>query len=180
VGRLRVLDLTFLDNHFLAGALVLVMVVVKKARSVDGVGDTLSDSRNSATERVIVTVVVVIAHITFGPGRVDGGARSSLLDTNLFGCGWELCVRTSEAGSLLGVSLAGSAESVLGGSSDGVEFAVVGLVLNVDLSVDVPSVRLLVAIKRREISERFLDTSKQKRKGIKCYWVNTNKSHSGP
>jgi hypothetical protein len=164
VGRPRILDLTFLDNHFLAGVLVLVMVVVKKARSVDRVGDTLSNSRNSATERVIVTVVVVIAHITFVSGRVDGGARSGLLDTNLFGSGWELCVRTSEAGGLLGMSLSGSAESVFGGSSDGVEFAVVGLVSNVDLSVDVPSVRLLVDMKRRVISKRFLDTSIRTRK----------------
>jgi hypothetical protein len=159
VGRPRVLDLTFLDNHFLTGVLVLVMVVMKKAGSVDRVGDTLGNSRNSATERMIVTVVVVIAHITSVSGRVDGGARSSLLDTNLFGSGWELGVWTSEAGSLVGVSWSGSAETAFGGSSDGVEFAVVGLVSNVDLSVDVPSVRLLVAMKEKGISKGFLDTS---------------------
>lgn len=83
VARSGDLDVSFLDNDFLdVGFWVLVVVVVTdQGRSVDWVGNSLCNTLNTATERMILSLVVVISHVPLG--RVNGGP-SSLLYSNLF------------------------------------------------------------------------------------------------
>lgn len=104
----------FLDNDVLAAVVelgsdvgVLVRVVVVAVR-VDGMGYTFSDLvgslGNTVTKRVVVTVVVVISHITLELLGGVGSGTSSLFYSNL---GWVAAVDTVNL-TLVGVGVLGS------------------------------------------------------------------------
>lgn len=82
--------------------------------TVDWVGDALGNTLDSATERVVLSLVVVVAHITLVLGRVDGRSRGGTLYSNLL---WlrsgELSCVATEAGAGVFVVVTG------GGTSDG-------------------------------------------------------------
>lgn len=182
----RWFGVSFLDDYLLT--VVVVMVVV--AASVDGMQDTVSSFVETVTERMIVTVLVVVAHITLELlGGIDGGAGvylnslgwlSVTLLGEVLGGLTVACLRVfwgglrGEAGfgSVLGLLAVAWLSAltvvsfgfvdlgwgVLGGwAVNGTELAVVctlldgrigslvGPVLDVDLSLSVPSVRFVVA-----------------------------------
>lgn len=200
MARSRDLDLAVFDNDFFdVGFGVLVVVVVTdQGWSVNWVGNSLCNTLNTATERMILSLVVVISHVPLG--RVNGRPSSFLYSGLFLRVSW--CVDSGTRGTFGVVSfrclgrevLCGTTEAraffevVLGGlclllltvavlcydnrgstltelafsgvecgfecrswSSDGTAFTVVraffggeGLVLDVDLSVDVSGVRFLV------------------------------------
>jgi hypothetical protein len=111
---------SFLDADLLAfNVLVMaltVVVMVDQARTVDGVSNAFGGALETSSERVIVTVLVVVAHITFVPWGVYGRTRSSLGDANFGFSGRELGGRTSELGRFLAVGLLGNVETILGGA----------------------------------------------------------------
>jgi hypothetical protein len=100
--------------------MTVVMVVMSEKRwTVDGVGDTFGYTLNTTTEAVVVTVVVVISHITLEFGGIYGGTGSPLSDTDSSISGWAVNSCTSEAGFFLAKVLSRDAESVLGSTNDG-------------------------------------------------------------
>ena len=203
-------DFAFLDDDLFAVDYFFFVAVVTAA--VDGMDDAVSSSLKTAAEGVVLSVVVVISHISSpswrvdrlssslfhsdlfawvarriysgpsfldadlgtglkGTGRVDGGARG-LFVLDLCGAGREVLSRTTESrvrvslfepavvlsyewpGGLT-VAAFGFVENrlLIPGSrtSNDASLAVVGaflgvgLVLDVDLGVDVPLIRLTVA-----------------------------------
>jgi hypothetical protein len=68
---------------------VVVVVVADERWAVDGVSDAFGNTLDTAAEGVILSLVVVIAHITLVFWGVDSGSRSSL-DSNFFSgmAGW--------------------------------------------------------------------------------------------
>jgi hypothetical protein len=191
----------FLDDDFFTigvrGAYVGVRVRVVVAVTVDGVEDLISDLVETVAKRVVVTVFVVISHITLvllggvngSPGRflyancfsgvagVDGVNLASLRRVGLVdGREALLCVAGGllEAwlGAEVGVTLLSCVTcddgtgtftelalgnvnlrgGVLGGRpGDGVEFSVVGGVLDVDVAAYVAVVGLLITVTGLEL-----------------------------
>jgi hypothetical protein len=169
-------DLLVLDDDFFAGGrrrvVLVVVVVVAERRAVDGVSDAFSYSLDTTTERMVVTVVVVIAHITLVLWGVDSRSRSGALYSNLF---WlragELSCVATEARAGVFVVITGGGTSDRDGvlaelTFSGVEgllkgwslttndttftivdaFLGVGVVLYVELSVGVAGERFRVAV----------------------------------
>lgn len=83
LARSRNLDFAVFDNDFLTIDfwVLVVVVVTDQGWSVDWVGDTLCNTLNTTTERMILSLVVVIAHIPLG--WVNGSPSSSLY-SNIF------------------------------------------------------------------------------------------------
>jgi hypothetical protein len=99
-GNISLGNYDFLTNGLLAatvlGLLVLVVVVMTEAGSVNGVSYSLGNTLDTTAEAVVVTVVVVIAHITLVMWRgVDGAEGSSFCYTNLTLCTGEIWDGTS-------------------------------------------------------------------------------------
>ena len=166
-------DFLVLYDDFLAnrGVVVLVVVVVKDGGAVDGVGDALGNTLDTATEGVILTLVVVIAHITLVLRSVDGCSSSALYSNFFGGLGSrELSCETTETGACVFVEVTGgstadgdgvltelafgSVEGLLKGWSSTTDdtallvvdaFLGVGVVLYVELSVGVAGEGLRVA-----------------------------------
>lgn len=158
----------FNDSVDRRGVVMMVLVVV--TRSVDWVEDVISSAVKSVTERVILAFVVVISHVKLAVlGRVDGstslsfdayfllGRGSVVVVPDRCGAGVVLDVRTR---CILNVRVLGygigSATvvtfdnvnlrlEVSSRTVSGTVLLVVGLVLDVDLCVDVTLVRFTVA-----------------------------------
>jgi len=92
-ARFRNFDFAFLcDGNFFTlyscvlMTTVVMMMMTEKGWTVNWMGDTfgntLGTSLNTTTETVVLSLVVVISHITLVSGWVYGGARSSFSDTN--------------------------------------------------------------------------------------------------
>ena len=64
--------------------MLVVVVVMTERWTVDWVGDALGNTLDSATERVVLSLVVVIAHVTLVLWRVDGSSRGGTLYSNFF------------------------------------------------------------------------------------------------
>jgi hypothetical protein len=179
-------DFLVLDDDFFAGGgsgrsrVVLVVVVVVAERwTVDGVGDAFSYALDTTTERMVVAVVVVIAHITLVLWCVDSRSRGGTLYSNLFRLRVrELSCVATEAGAGVFVVVTGSGTSDGDGvlavlTFSGVEgllkgwslttndttftivdaFLGVGVVLYVELSVGVAGERFRVAAKMEQMLE---------------------------
>lgn len=170
-------DFAVLDDYVFFDTLGAGVRVVVVMTAVDGVQDSFGGAVESVTERVVVTVFVVISHITLvlelGLSRVDGG----LVDTDLLvevvdrlalwvPLGWIVTrvgalvlPRTGVAVVLLGEGSSTGAEVALSyvettvevdlgsGSMTGRVVALVSSVLDVELGVGVTLVRLTVTIK---------------------------------
>lgn len=155
------------DNDVLVDAVdgVVLVVVLVVGAAVDGVEDLVRGAVETVAERVVVTVFVVVSHVTLVlASRVDSGAAHA----NLFLEGDGLTLRVPLVGVLtrvggLAFPLTGFSVVLLGVGSGavavlplsyvdaavevvaGLELAVVGAVLDVDLVVGVTLVRLTVA-----------------------------------
>lgn len=84
VARSGDLDFTVFDNYFLGVGgfwVLVVMVVTDQGWSVDWVGNSLCNTLNTATERMILSLVVVISHVPLG---WINGRPSSFLYSNFF------------------------------------------------------------------------------------------------
>jgi len=183
-GRVPFLDYDVFTVEAVRGAGVGVLGRVVVAVTVDGVedllGDLVSDLVDTVAERVVVSVFVVISHITlellggvnrrpssrldsYGGGRVGVseallGVPGGLLDAWL---GAEVGVTflgrvTSYDGTgtftVLTLGDVNLSGGVLGGGAvDRSEFPVVGLVLDVDVASYVGVVGLLITITRLEL-----------------------------
>jgi hypothetical protein len=186
-GSVLLLDYDFLAVVFVGRAGVGVGVRVVVAVTVDRVEDAVSSFVETVAEGVVVTVFVVISHITLVLfGTVDSGSSSLFYSNVSLGVARVDDVNLTPRGGvgvvLGGVGLLGVAggllvvgagtevetsstydgmsalaeltlrdvdlgRSVVGGRTvDSIEVPVVGLVLDVDLSVDVGVVGLLVAV----------------------------------
>jgi hypothetical protein len=196
VARSRDLDFAVFDDDFLTLDfwVLVVVVMTDQGWSVNWMSDTFCNTLNTTTEWMILSLVVVIAHVPLGwvngspssflysgvflwvTRSVDSGTRGAF-DVN-FGClDREVLCWTPEAGAFLVEVLGGLLLTVAvlcydkGGSTltelafssvesgfecrcwttDGTAFTVVrtvfggeGLVLNVDLGVDVSRERFLI------------------------------------
>jgi hypothetical protein len=114
------LDFAVLDDYFLTDRLwvLVVVVVTDQGWSVNWVSDTFGNTLNTTTERMILSLVVVIAHVPLGwvngspssafysyvflwmAGCVDGGSGASF-DVNFRCPGREVLCWTTEAGWFL-------------------------------------------------------------------------------
>lgn len=164
-----VFDGDVLFYHALAVVVVVVVVVVVMvmvATAVDWVQDAVCSTANSLTERVILAFVVVIAHITMV--LVFGSVNCTLFGYSDFFVNYVSVASCSSMFTWIGaLVLPAAGLSVLLGEWDsavsvvtlsdidaGVEvylgcWSVTGVVLavfNVDLEVDVLSVRSIVAV----------------------------------
>lgn len=109
-------DFLVFDDFFTGSSRVVIVVVVVMAErgTVDGMSDAFSYTLNTTTERMVVSVVVVIAHITLVLWGVDGFSSGGTLYSNFF---W---LRSGELSCVTTESGAGVFEVVTGGStSDG-------------------------------------------------------------
>jgi hypothetical protein len=73
--RSRDLDFFILDYYLVSVFGVVVMMMMTERGTVDGMSDAFSNSLDTTAEGVIVSVVVVIAHITLG--NFYSGSRGS-------------------------------------------------------------------------------------------------------
>jgi hypothetical protein len=167
-------DFYTLDRSIVSRVMVVVVVmVVQEGWSVDGMANTLGNTLDSSTERMVLTVVVVIAHITLVPWGVDCGTRGCDLLTDLGLTRWKFGGSSSELSGFLTECTSRDSEAVLGGnngtgtlavlafshvngsfvgtkscrnSSKWTELAVVDFVLDVELGVDVSTIRFLISV----------------------------------
>jgi hypothetical protein len=95
--KFLLLDDDFLALDFLAMALTVV-VVADEARTVDRVGNAFGGALDASAEGVVVTVVVVVAHITLVSWGFYGRTRSPLSDANFGFSGREVGGRASKLG----------------------------------------------------------------------------------
>lgn len=162
------LDFLVLDDYFLTVVVVVMVVVMTERWSVDGVSDAFSNTLDSSAKGMIMSVVVVVAHITLAR-CVNSGPRGFLYGVFCLGdfvlivvpcCGAEtiLSVLGFDGPGTFTVLAFGGVESGLEcrcWASNDASFAVVGCffcvgpVLDVELNVGVSRVGLVITSDER-------------------------------
>jgi hypothetical protein len=167
------IDFAFFNSHFSAFNLFsfsvrMVMVVTEETGSGDGMCNAVSSAFGKAldttAERVVLTFVVVVAHITLS-WRINGSASSLLCDANFGSSTGKFCSSTAEFGFgavtfaelAFGAIEIGRFKDTCCSASDLLEFAVVRFVLDVELGVDVSTIRFLVARDKESVRVPALD-----------------------